>query len=261
MTRRDFLRCGALCLPAPAFLPRLVDGAQVQAMHRAVIARKNAVAPGGGTIITIDAVTGTAFTTNANNPVSSHTQGNLTNGYILVFIAGRDPSEGDIISNGVTYDGVNMDKLGALTMAGFHGIEVYGLELGSKTSGSYNASINDGSGDAEATVTGVVTLNNCHQTNLPTIATASGTSTAPTVNVSSTAGELVIGGVVVGSDTATVSALGADQSQVLALTRDASLFLGLALSSEEGAPTVTMSNTLSASVAWLQAAVALEPAP
>lgn len=216
----------------------------------------------GGSVITFDAITPFAFATNANNPAKDHTQGNLTNGYVLVFIAAVDSVEGDIVSAGLTYDGAAATKIGNLTYlaTNYYGIEVYGLALGSKVAGTYSAAISDGSGDAAFTVVGIMTLNNVHQTvSTGTVVTASGTSTGPSVDATSAAGELVVGGVTVGSSSATIDALGSGQTERVALTRAASGTVGLGASSEEGTATTTHSYTLSASVPWVTTAVPLKP--
>jgi hypothetical protein len=131
---------------------------------------------------------------------------------------------------------------------------IFGLAVGNKAAGTYAVSVNPPStgGYTEYDVA-ILSKNGVHQTNdfSTSAATANGSGTTPTVDVSSAAGELVIDACTFGGNQ---SAMGAGQTE----RRLHATSTGQGVSEEAGAATVTMSWTQS-SADWVIAAVALEP--
>lgn len=93
-------------------------------------------------------------------------------------------------------------------------------------------------------------------TPLGTSASASGTSTTPSVDVSSAAGEVVVDSVGAGATTSTTLTVGAGQTQI-STTQPLNAGVG-ASSYEDGAATTTMSWTASSSAAWATVGVPLK---
>lgn len=93
-------------------------------------------------------------------------------------------------------------------------------------------------------------------TPLGTAVTATGSSTTPSVNISSASGEIVVDGlIIVHSGTLTV---GADQTQRVN-TNTANAFIKYASSTESGVSSTTMSWSNSTSQDWAIAGVAVKP--
>ena len=177
----------------------------------------------------------------------------LTDGYIIVGLAGWD---GNAVSTAsATYDGTSMTALASVTRAAFGGsyrTHLFGLAVGNKAAGTYvmsanllevwdeyNAVVIVYNGVDQTTPTGTATTNN-------------GSSTTPTVDVSSASGELVVDVVTFGGGSGTVHA--SQTQRWLQATAT-----GGGASEEAGGATVTMSWTQN-SADWTIAAVPLKPA-
>lgn len=161
----------------------------------------------------------------------------------------------DTIS-GVTYNAIGMASIpGSLADTGNYSAE--GFSLIAPDSGSNNVVIT-----ATATMTelsgGAVSFTDANQSAMVgTAATGSGTSTTPTVNVSSAAGEIVVDTLAIVHD----GTLTVDASQTQRWNAIAGGFTKYAGSTETGAPTTTMSWGNSTSQAWAISAVPIKEAP
>jgi hypothetical protein len=154
---------------------------------------------------------------------------------------------------GVTYAGVAMDFIGAASVAAQINVEMYQKTNPATGSNNVVASFAQ-STDAAA---GATSFTGVHQTTpTGTFASATGSGTAPSVNVTSAADEVVID--TVGNNSGATATVGAGQTE-----RWNQPIPGLvtgAGSTEPGASSVTMSWTLSSSINWAIGAVPLKPA-
>lgn len=156
---------------------------------------------------------------------------------------------------GVTYNGVAMTAIPSSTAANGD-YKIAGYYLINPATGTNNVVISF-TGSMFDIGAGSVSFTDAHQTTpLGTAVTATGTSTTPSVTVSSAAGEIVLDGlVIVHSGTLTVD--GSQTQQWKANTGNA--FIKYAGSTEGGAASTTMSWSNSTSQAWAAGAVPVKP--
>jgi hypothetical protein len=156
-----------------------------------------------------------------------------------------------------TYNGVAMTLVGSINDA-FSGVEVAQYKLSNPASGTHDIVITFVPNLGAEVSAGAVSFTNAHQTtaNLTgTQATGSGTSSDPSVNVSSGVNEIVVDVIFWSSATQTVSA-GAGQTQRWNHIVGSN---GGAGSTEAGAATVTMSWTPTGALdAWVSADVSVK---
>lgn len=178
----------------------------------------------------------------------------MTNGYVVVGFA-HYPGSAPITS--ISFAGTNMSAIKTNISANSVASGLYGLAVGSIAAGTYNVIITWSSA-AQEFVLGASSWHNVHQSSpLGTAATATGgSSTTPTVNVSSATGEVVVDMLEV--DNGVTMTVGAGQTQRWQF-RQASHTSG-GCSSEAGAATVTMSWTLGSTDFWAITGVSLKPA-
>lgn len=174
-----------------------------------------------------------------------------TNRYLLVSVA--NANNGYTIA--VTYGGVSMTLLddAANPSGAQRKSTLFGMV--NPTSGSANVVVTSSSAD------GLVAVATCwsgvdQSTPLGTIAKATGSSTTPSVNVSSGAGEVVVDAV--SARSTNVLTVGASQTQIEHGLAGSNL--RGASSSEDGAGTTTMSWSYSPSDVWATIAVPIKPA-
>ena len=158
------------------------------------------------------------------------------------------------VVNGVTYAGTAMVSVGTLQ----NGVARMHLwQLVAPATGANNVVITM-SGGGVAIVGIAVSYTGVHQTtSLGTFASASGNSTAVTVDIASAVNDLVID--CVGTDGAGTPTLTVGAGQTQRGNADAGNTLG-AGSTEPGAATVTMSWTRSAAAVWATGGVSIKPA-
>lgn len=206
--------------------------------------------------ITFDSANTPAYALKGTNPAATtrpHTQGSLTNGYIVVGIVTYSSIPPTV---SVTYDGTAMTQIASAAGLPSHA-RLFGLAVGSKAGGTYNAVVTWGTSGAGENyeLVGVSSFSGVNQsTPVGTAGTATGTSTAPTVNVSSATGEVVIGIVYVDGDAGSIT-LGAGQTQRWSLIGN---LIMSTFSTEPGSGTVTTSFT-TPNVLWSIAAIPLKP--
>ncbi|MGI9067891.1 MAG: beta strand repeat-containing protein [Pyrinomonadaceae bacterium] len=185
----------------------------------------------------------------------SHTVGTGSN---RILIVGVSIFGGGLTVSSVTYGGTALTRIGGQTDSG-NKVRMEIWKLVAPASGT--ASIVVTPSAATRVVGGAVSFNNVDQT-IPngTFASASGSSTAPSVNVTSATGEVVIDTLVATGDAISAS-VGAGQTQRWNKTTGSTSteVLG-AGSTEPGASTVTMSWTLGFSKKWAIGGVSLKPA-
>lgn len=216
-------------------------------------------AAGGGGAIAFANVSSERNTSNPSSETTAHTIGTtLTNGYVVVEIGLWDSADDTV--TGVTFDGVSMTQIG-VTNVDFFGeyrCYIYGLAVGSKAAGTYNA-ISTFNSPIEVVNTGVVSYNNVHQTaSVGTAVGANGSSTSASVNVSSATNERVIA---VTINHALSQAPGSGETERWDTDTGSNGDDIGAGYDEAGASTTTMSVTLGDSAQWLILGVPLKPAP
>lgn len=151
------------------------------------------VVSGGGGSIAFASSSSVNATGSASDPQTfTATVDAFTNGYVVLHLSyykNSDPS-------GVTFDGSAMTLLATKQNGGDGNIrcQLWGLAVGSKGSGTYNVSVSGLSGSPNAEFAAFASAwNGVHQSaSVGTAATAEGNDTAPTVTVSSAAGEVVV---------------------------------------------------------------------
>lgn len=156
---------------------------------------------------------------------------------------------------GVTYNGVAMTAIPSSTAANGD-YKIAGYYLINPATGTNNVVISF-TGSMFDIGAGSVSFTDAHQTTpLGTAVTATGTSTTPSVTVSSAAGEIVLDGlVIVHSGALTVD--GSQTQRWKANTGNA--FIKYAGSTEGGAASTAMSWSNSTSQAWAAGAVPVKP--
>ncbi len=154
--------------------------------------------------------------------------------------------------NSVTYGGVNLTQVGRTS--GNHAVEIWRLVNPSVGTANVIVSL----GGTTAVKGGAVTYNGVDQaTPNGTYASATGTGTTATVNVSSATGKLVLD-ITNWDNNPTGYTIGANQSSVWSLTNTDHRGV---TTTENGAATVTMSSTVSASNQWEMGAVSINASP
>ena len=192
----------------------------------------------------------------ATNPITFNHTCSGHDRYLIVGISSR--SGGATVSS-VTYGGVAMTALGTAANLSFSVMFMYGLV--NPPGGTNQVSVTMSA--VSQIVIAAVCFNGVAQTSSTgTFASATGTNAAPSVNVTSATGELVVDTLAhrEASPVTTVT-VGAGQFQIWqdntgATTAD---ILG-AGSTEPGAATVTMSWTATASARWAIGGISLRPA-
>ena len=188
--------------------------------------------------------------TGSSITVSHTTSG--TNRLMLVGISGR-ASSGPAVVSGVTYNGVALSLVGSKTA---YSLVTTIYKLVAPDTGTHDVVVSFSTAPDKGGVVGVVTFTGVSQTTpLGTFASASGSSTAPSVNVSSATGELVLDTLVDEDATVTMTA-GAGQTE---RWNAQFTYMGGAGSTKAGDTTVTMSWTLSGSANWAIGAVPIKP--
>lgn len=193
-----------------------------------------------------------SLTTGASSLTWSHTVASGSDRVLIVGLSVEDT--GDTVTS-VTYGGTPLSLLG--TRVGNQTVEMWSLVA--PAVGSANVVANF-SGTAQV-VGGAASFNGVHQsTPTGTFQSTGGSSTTPSLAVTSALGELVIGTLVANDSPATVT-LGPDQleqwSQATGAGGGNTRGAG---STEAGAASVTLSYGLSSSVEWEISAVSLKPA-
>lgn len=194
------------------------------------------------------------------NPGSDETHTSTTwnhtvtgsNPYLLVFLAFR-VAGGMTGASSVTYNGTSLTQLGAATN-GSTGAEVWGLA--NPATGTHAvvanwtaASTADVCGAASCTGADLTGGTNTSPIRGGAATTATGTSSAPSVTVSSNVNDLVFDGIGV-SSLVTISSVGSGQTQDYVDADAGSNVRRGASSHEAGASSVVMDWTLSASGVW-----------
>lgn len=254
MNRRRFIRNAALGLFVPATFGILVPGkARADGFYQNF--RRRAAA-GGSIPITIN---GTPAGGTAENIALTipYTITLAANGYVWIGATGWHPVAGHTI-NSATFDGTAMTALIANTVGGDANSDfrMFGLAIGSKAAGTYNAVITYTTGYDE--VAGcVIVCDGVHQTtSVGTAVTATGTSTTPSVTVTTASGEFILDVVTYGTGTTTA---GANQTERFDATDGADLNDAVC-SSQAGADGGVMSWTLGTSQPWGIGAIPLKQA-
>lgn len=184
--------------------------------------------------------------------VSSLTWSHTCTGADRCLVVGVSLYDSAVVVSSVTYAGVAMTSVGSASRLN---AKMHLWRLIAPATGANNIIVtldaaNDVVGGAES-ATGVD-----QTTPLGTFASATGSSTAPTVDVSAAADDLVVD--TLGADSGATATVGAGQTQRWNRS-GAPIPIG-AGSTEPGAATVTMSWTLSAAGAWAIGCAALKAA-
>ena len=198
--------------------------------------------------IVVDA---TSTVTSLASPATvSHTTGSGANRLMLVAIA-FEANGGNNVT-GVTYGGTPLTLVGSATNGTNAAVRIY--RLINPTSGVASVSVSFTSAPSNGAIIGVTTFTGVDQISpLGSAATVTGTSTTPSVNVSSALGELVFDAVAVKTGSSLTQ--GAGQIELWDLS---SVSERGASSTESGASTTTMSWT-SSSDDWAIAGVSIKP--
>jgi hypothetical protein len=195
--------------------------------------------------------TSTGSGSNASSVIINHTTAAGSNRLMVVGISAQQPAS---TTTSVTYNGVNLTKLNAVSNASQTRVEIWYLVA--PPVGNYNLTVNLLGSDNS--IVGVQTFTGVNQaTPFGTFVSATGASTTATVNASSAAGELVYG--VVGWNNGNLNTIGAGQTEYWDMQMNSSI--SGAGSTEAGAATVTMSWTNAGAQPWSIAAVPMRAAP
>lgn len=184
-----------------------------------------------------------------------------TNRIAFVFVGWSDHSGGTTTATGVTYDGVSMTALGVQLTNGSskaRGFFLINPNTGSKSIViSYNATVNDPICGIVATYTGADQTTGYHN-----YTTATGSSTSPTVTVTSSASELVIAGVSgdEGSGTLTFTVGGGATQRNTVTTLQNGDRETLSAGEIAGGASVSIPWTASPSTAWIEYGVSIQAA-
>jgi len=183
-------------------------------------------------------------------------QGALTDGYIVVGVSMYDPVV-DASITAVTYGGVPMTLLGTIQDANaYTEVYLFGLAVGNLAAGNYDVALT-GSKGINQLAFGVSAFSGVNQT-APTgpFASATGSSTAPSVIVSSAFGDLVVD--ILGHDNGT-SSVGADQAQNWKQEDATDRTDGVSSRETATGAATTMSHSKTVSAPWSIGALALKP--
>ena len=201
--------------------------------------------------VSVDA-TSTGVGSGTNNVTFSHTTTAAGNRLMLVGIS-MDADDGPSVSN-VSYGAQSLTFVGS-RVGGSSPVRIEIWTLVNPNSGTANVVVNLSS-DADGFSVGATTFTGVDQTSsLGSFVSAIGTSSTPTVDVSSATGELVYD-VVAGKDGGTLTE-GSDQKELWDV--NASSQSRGAASIETGAATVTMSWTKGSSLEWAIGGVSIRP--
>ncbi|UCC45002.1 MAG: DUF4347 domain-containing protein, partial [Candidatus Zixiibacteriota bacterium] len=198
--------------------------------------------------VAVDNVT-TATGTSITN-VSHTTSG--TEGLMLigVSISTGDPDR----PSSMSYNGVALTQVGVQTGTGQNRMEIWSLVA--PDIGTHNLTIN-WSGEPSGASLGIITFTGVDQTTpLGTFASATGSGTSGSVNVTSAAGELVFGSVMVSASNQDLIP-GGSQTEQWDIIGGSANGGG---STEVGAPTVTTSWSWTSSANWAIGGVSIKPA-
>jgi hypothetical protein len=207
--------------------------------------------------LAFDAASTAKISNNATTITWSHTCTGSELG-LLVGVSYRNDVAQTI--TGVTYNGVAMTSVGTIANGGTVAVDIW--KLSAPASGAHNVVVTFSANVGRA-VTGAVSFTGAHQTTASltgTFASATGTSTAPSVAVTSAAGEIVLD--TVGINSSTVDAtVGAGQTSLWNdVTANGGADKEGAGSTEAGAASVTMSWTTGSSHVWAIGGVSVVPA-
>ena len=145
---------------------------------------------------------GTFSQSTSSDPTISHSQGSLTNGYVLV-IAGYTFSAAS--SNATaTYDGSAMTEIASYSQASFYHIKMFYRDLGTSSSGSKNAVVTH-TDAITSSLTTVITFGGVKQGGGFTVVNNGGFAIPQTFNIATTSNrELVVAGLAVNQTAANV---------------------------------------------------------
>lgn len=211
--------------------------------------------------IAIDATTDNGTVTNQQNPSYSHTAGSISNGVALVCVTWQDSTPGTLSS--VTYGG---NAMTALCGAGEGCTNSARQATGANLFTSLWIYKNPSSGSATVqanfseVINGIILSTRTYSgvdqtTSTGTVASANGSSSPVTVNVSSAVAELVVDCAVGADQTYTVGASQTQRTNTEIAGNQEHL-----TSDEPGAGTVTMSWAQNSGNWWATIAVPLKPA-
>jgi hypothetical protein len=183
----------------------------------------------------------------------SHATGSGTKRLMLVGISASSSGQ-DIAVSGVTYGGVSLSLVGSRAYAVYQKIWIY--QLVAPATGTADVVVTFSRAPAGGGIVGVMTFTGVDQSvPLGAFASATGSSSTPSVNVSSASGELVF-------DTVNHywGPLTADASQTQRWSTSSADITGGG-STKPGAATTTMSWTATGSNTWAIGAVPIRPSP
>lgn len=209
---------------------------------------------GGGSVSFAYASTATRSTGSQNKITNSITIGaTLSGGYVVVGFAFWDAGAASISS--VTFNGSACTLLQGRTDGSSVRAALYGVAVGNLASGTYDAVVTFSANASEWCI-GTTALNGANQSSQSgTGVNAGGTSTTPSVTVSSASGEMVVDCMMnYGNVSMTV---GSGQTQ--RWTGGQSSTTTAASSTESGAASVVMDWTLGGSTDWTIVAFPVKP--
>ena len=182
----------------------------------------------------------------------SHTTGAITDRVLMVGVSASGASGANRIPSGVTYNSVDMTKVGDATNST---TSASLWRLINPATGANNVVVTFGSATTNCVV-GAVTFRNAHQTTVVgTAATATGTGTATSVDVATTKGGMVIDCVAaIGGVSSTPGANQTERYDAIT-TSGANEMVGTGTTEEATSTTITMSETLNSSAAWAMVGV------
>src|SRR5881296_515947 len=196
--------------------------------------------------VAVDNVTSSTFNTGNSTFSFNHAVGSGANRLLIVGVT--DDNNRGVPS--ATYNAVAMTAIGSKSNGN---LLVSMFRMVNPPSGTFAVKVTWGGGNNVGEV-GAISFTGVDQTTpLGTFVTASASTTTPTVNVTSAAGELVVDTVGATGGTLTVDASQAQRWNLTQTVRGGG-------STEAGAATVTMSWSLGTSNAWATIAVPVKPA-
>ncbi|MDX1404915.1 MAG: DUF6701 domain-containing protein, partial [Woeseiaceae bacterium] len=212
---------------------------------------------GGGACLAVDGSASTNTATTGTSMTISHT----TSGSDRLMLVGVsiDNNSNETVSS-VTYNSIALSLVGTATQSNDAHIEIWQLtESGGLPTGTHDVVITFSGSLTRPAVGGVMTFTGVDQsTPLGTFAGANGTSTAPSVNVSSVVGELVFA-VLSAEDTSSVTTdAPATERWNVSIAGGGNTEWG-AGATDDGAASVDMSWTLGTSDYWAVGGVSIKP--
>ena len=212
-----------------------------------------------GTPITIDTTSsGTTGNGGAASLTFSHTVNNGADDILLVEVAGTHGNAGDPVSS-VTYGGQSLTYLGAANLPNDTFSDIWYLLAPS--AGTANVVVT--TAGSQHFVAGATDYFGVDQTTpLGTLATATGSSSTPSVTLASMAGQLVVDSLGTRGDAGWITPTGPGQTEVWSQSTGGAAGDGLGGSSyQPGAASVTMSWSEGNNEHWTLAAIGLNPNP